>query len=56
MNIVIKSEARLESESRVLKEYGHNPKTASPEAREHAETVAARLSDVDKIMRKEGKI
>lgn len=53
-NIHIKTDARIESESRVLREYGIDPKKATKQDREHAETVAARLGAFECMIRKDG--
>ena len=53
-NIHIKTDARLESENSVLREYGIDPKTATKQEKEHAETVAARLGAFECMIRKDG--
>ena len=53
-NVHIKTDARLESESRVLREYGIDPSSATRQDREFAETVSARLGELETGMRKDG--
>lgn len=52
-NVIIKSDERRAQENKMLREFGHNPKTASRETRELADAAARRSQEAIKHM--EGK-
>lgn len=51
-NVIIKADVRLEAADRVLREYGCDPKTASAQEREYAETISRRMEQVNETIRK----
>ena len=48
MNIIIKGDDRRERQEQILKDFGHNPKTAGIEAREQAEIIAEQCNEAIK--------
>jgi hypothetical protein len=51
-NVIIKSDSRRKREQRILRDFGHNPRTANKETREQAEHVAEKSREA--LLRLEG--
>lgn len=52
-NVIIKSEGRRLREARILRDFGHNPRTAKNEKKEQAEYIAEKIREA--IIKMEGK-
>lgn len=44
-NIIIKDDARHERQNQILKDFGHDPRTASAAEREQAEHIAEKCNE-----------